>query len=79
MIVPGLLEKSRRRLMDGLRKVVAVDQVQIGNLENETRPKKMVQSNVTTDDPGAVVWEGADELTLRVHEEGGVRSFIDTT
>ena len=39
----------------------------------------MVKPKFTTDFPGAVVREGADELTLRAHEEGAVRSFIDTT
>ena len=33
----------------------------------------------TTDFPGAVIREGADELTLRVHEESALRTFMDTS
>ena len=32
----------------------------------------------TADYPGVVVHEGADEPTLRAHEDGVVRSCIDT-
>ena len=41
--------------------------------------KKVVKPKFTTDFPEAVAREGADELTLRAHEEGALRSFIDTT
>ena len=41
--------------------------------QNAVKPK------FTTDFPGDAVREGADELTLRAHEEEAVRSFIDTT
>ena len=33
----------------------------------------------TGDFPGTVLREGADECTLRAHEEGAVRTVIDTT
>ena len=53
--------------------------VKIRDLEKETRSKKVVKPNFTTDYPGAFIREGADELTLRADEEEVVRSFIDTT
>ena len=39
----------------------------------------MVKPMFTTDFLGAAIGEGADELTLRAHEEGVLRTFIDTT
>ena len=39
----------------------------------------MVKSNFTTGYTGAVIREGADELTLRAHEESVLRTFIDTS
>ena len=42
----------------------------------ESRP--VVKLKFTTDFLEAVVRTGADELTLRAHEEGALRSFIDT-
>ena len=64
-IVIGLLEKSRLRIMDGLRKFVS----KIVDLEKHTQSKKVVKPKIATDFPKAVVREGADELTLRAHEE----------
>ena len=54
--------------MDGLRK-----------LERDVKSKRVVKPKFTTDFPGAVVREGADELTLRACEEGAVRSLVDIT
>ena len=73
MIVPGLPVRSRRKIMDGLRLFSAVDNnaaIKIGD--------HVVKPRFTTDFPGAVVREGADELTLRAHE-GLLRTFIYTT
>ena len=39
----------------------------------------MAKPKFTTDFPGAVIREGADELTLRAKEEGARRTFIDTS
>ena len=50
----------------------------ITDLEKETRSKKVVMPRLTTDLPGAVVREGADELILRAHE-GVLRTSVDTT
>ena len=81
MIVPGLLEESRRKIMDGLRLLIAVDNyaaVKIRDLHKETRSKKVVRPSFTTDFSGAVLRDGAGELTFRAHEEGVLRTFIDT-
>ena len=81
-IVSGLLERSRSRIMDELRKFIAVNNhgaVKVGDLHRETSSKKVVKPKFTADFPGAVVREGADELTLRAHEEGVLRTFIDTS
>ena len=39
----------------------------------------MIKPRFTTDFPGAVIREGADELTLGAYEEGVLRTSIDTT
>ena len=52
--------------MDGLKKFIAVDKyaaVNIGDLEKETKSKRVVKPEFTTDFPGVVVRQGADELT----------------
>ena len=49
--------------------------VEIGDLEKETRSKKVEERKFTTDFPGAVIREGADELTLRAREEGVLHAF----
>ena len=67
--------------MDGLRKFLDVDNheaVKVGGLQEGTTSVKVVKPKFTADFPGAVIREGADELTLRTHEEGVVRTFIDT-
>ena len=68
------LQEKSAHINGRLRKFIAVDNfavVKIGDLEKETKCMNVV--------PRAVVREGAGELTLRAHEEGVVRSFIDTT
>ena len=75
MIVPGLLKRSRSRTVDVLKKFIAVgshEAVRVGDLLRETR-------RFTTETSGVVIWEGADELTLRAQEEGVLRTFIDTS
>ena len=79
-IVSGLLEKSRSRSMDWLRKFIAVDNheaVKVGDLHRETRSKKVVTANSTTEISGAVTREGADEPTLRAHDFIGTSSVGD--
>ena len=73
-IVKSLFAKSRSSFMEGLWKFTAVD-----HLHRETKSKKVVKPKFTTDFSGAVIREGADELTLRAHEEGVLRTFIDTS
>ena len=74
--------KSRLRIMSGLKKFIAVDNyasVKIGDLQKETKSKKVVKPGFTADFPGAVIFdEGADKLTLRAPEESVLRTFIDT-
>ena len=80
MIVPGLLEESRRKIMDGLRLFIAVDNraaVKIRDLHKESRSRKVVKPSFTTDSREAVLRDDAGELTLRAHEEGVLRTFID--
>ena len=82
MVVPDLLDKSRLKTMDGLGMSVAVDKyaaVKIWDPEKKTKSARVVSQKCTTNFPGVVVREGADELPLRAHEEGHLRSFIDTT
>ena len=50
-----------------------------GDLQKATKSKKVVKSRFTTDFPGTVTREGAGELSLRTHEKGGLRTFIDST
>ena len=66
--------------MDWLRKFIAVDNhkaVKVGDLHRETRSKKVAKPYSTTDFPGAVIWEGADEPTLRAHDFIGTSSVGD--
>ena len=55
------------------------DAVKVGGLHRETRSKKVVKPKFTTDFPGIVIPEGVDELTLQAHEEGVLRTLIDTS
>ena len=68
IIVTGLLERPQEVHCSGQHEAVKG-----GDLH---RDKKVVQPKFTTDFPGAVILEGADELTLRAHEEGVLRTFI---
>ena len=56
--------------MDGFRKLIAVDNheaVKERGLHKDTKPLRVVKPKFTTDFPGAVIREGADELPLRAH------------
>ena len=66
--------------MDGLRKFIEVDNhaaVKIGDLEKDTKSKRVVKPKFTADSPRAVT--GKARMTLRAHEEGVSRTFIDTS
>ena len=68
--------------MDGLWKFTAVDNheaVKVGDLHQESRSKRVGRPRFATELSGAVIREGADELTLRAQEEGVLRTFIDTS
>ena len=80
-VVPGLLERSRSRRMDWLRKFTAVDNheaVKVGDLHRETRSKKVVRPRFTTDFSGAVIRKGAGELTCE-RTKKVLRTFSDTS
>ena len=65
-IATGLLEKSRRGIVDGLRKFTAVDNheaVKVVGLHQDTKSFRVVKPKFTTDFPGAAIREGADELS----------------
>ena len=78
LVVQGSLERSWRKIMDGLRLFLAVDSyatIKSRDLQKETRFEKVVKPRFTTDFLGAVIREDADELTWRAHEEGVLRTF----
>ena len=80
MIVPGSLEQSRRKLMDGLWLFIAVDKcaaAKIRNLQKDTRSKKIDKAKVRDRFPGRFRG-GAVVLILRAHEEGGHRKLART-
>ena len=74
------VENTPYGTMDGLRKFIAVDNhepVNAGRLRRDIKSFKVVKPKFTTDLPGAVIRQGAGELTMRAHEEGARR--IDTS
>ena len=80
-IVAGLRERSRKGIVDGLRKFIEVDNreaVNVGGLRQGTKSVKVVKPRFTADIPEAVIREGAEELALRAEEVGLSRAFIDT-
>ena len=64
--------------MDGLRSFIAVDNcsaVDVGGLRRGTTSLPVQKSAVES---GAIIREGADEITLRAEEVGMQRTFINT-
>ena len=64
-IVTGLLEQSRKGVMDGLRKFIAADNheaVKVGGLRQGIQSFKVVKLKFTADFPGAIIRERAGEL-----------------
>ena len=81
LLVEGLQERSRIKMMDELRRFTTVNDHQLvktGTLEKTLASLSVVEPQFTVDFPAAVVREGADEVTLR-REEGMLRTFINTT
>ena len=81
-IVTGLHERSRRDIMDGLRRFVQADNhssVGVGDLHQGTSSLQVRKPQFSEAFPEATIREGADELTLRADEVGTQRTFIDTT
>ena len=76
-IVTGLHERTRRSIMDGLRSFIEVDNrsaVHVGGLRRGTKSFHVKKPQFSEALPGAVIREGADELTLRA-EVGMQRAF----
>ena len=80
-IVTGLHDRSRRSIMDGLRRFIQPDNhsaVDVDDLRHSTRSLKVQKPQSSEAFPEAAVREGADELALRADEVGTQRVFIDT-
>ena len=81
-ILTGLHERSRRGIMDGLRRFIKADNrrpVNVGHMRQGARPRIEVQKpNFSEAFPEATIREGAGELTLRGDEAGTLRAFINT-
>ena len=81
VLVTGLQQRSRLKVIAELRKFITMDSrqaVKTGDLEKTQESLPVVKPQFTADFPEAVVREGADELTLRAEEQGMLRTFIDT-
>ena len=70
MVVQGLQEKSRLKIMDALRRFIMVDnhEARVCDSEKNMVSRKVVKPMFTTDFPAVV--GRTDELTLRAEEEG---------
>ena len=80
-IVTGLHERSRRGIMDGLRRFIKADShsaVDVGGLRRGTISVNVKKLQFSEACPQPVVREGADELALRAHEVGTQRTFNNT-
>ena len=73
--------RCRKGIMDGLRKFITVDNHDAvwGGLRQGIESFQVVQPMFTAGFSSEVIREEADEVTLRAHEEGVRRTFIDTT
>ena len=64
VLVVELQGRRRFKMMDGLRRFITVDNheaVKIGDLEKTQESRSVEKPKFTTDFPGALVREGADE------------------
>ena len=76
MLVQGFQEKSRLKIMCDLRRFIMVDTLEAVTVvfffsKKNMESRRVMKPKFTTDFHEAVVWEGADALTLRA-EEGNV-------
>ena len=53
--------------------------MKVGDLENDAVVLPIVEPKFSVGCPEAEVLDGAEKLTRRRGEEGGLRTFIDTT
>ena len=80
-IVTSLHERSRRGIMVGLRSFIEADNhsaVDVGGLRRGTSPSQFKKLQFSEAFPGAIIREGADELTLRAVEVGAQRACMNT-
>ena len=80
-IVTGLHERSRRGIMDGLRRFSEANNhsaVDVGHLRRGTKSIPVKKTKFSKAFPEATIREGADELTLRAEEVGMQWAFINT-
>ena len=70
-VVTGLWERKRNRITDGLRKFIS----EVNHEALKVRDFHQQSESKWFTSPGAVIKEGADELTSRAHEEGVLRTF----
>ena len=77
-----LQERSKLKMREELKRFITVDNhgaMKISDLERTLASLLLVEAKFSKEDcPHAAVRQGA-ELTLRKGEEGGLRTFIDTT
>ena len=79
-IITGLHERSRRGIMDGLRRFTETDNhsaVNERDLRRGTKSVKVTKSQFSEAFPEAAIREGADELMLWAGEVGTQRAFIN--
>ena len=83
VLVEGLQEGSRLKMVEELRKFITMDghtrRVNVGDLEKTYKSAPVVKPQFTTDFLEAAAREGADEPTLRREETGMLRTVVDTT
>ena len=75
----ALHERSRRDIMDGLRRFIEADHhsaVDVGDLRRGTISVNVRKPQFSEAFPGAVIRDGADELTLRADEMGAQRASL---
>ena len=79
-IVTGLLRKKQKRIMEGLRNFIEVDNhcaLNVGLLNEGTRPFEVRRPKFEEGSPEVLIREGPEELTLRTEEVGSHISYIN--
>ena len=81
MVVQGLQESSRLRMMNSESSSwqTTMERSKLVSVKKNLELRKVLKPRFTTDFPGAVIRQGAGELTSCAHAEGALCSLIDTT